>query len=262
MQSIEAVQKFVSTKFLATRRGTIVLGMAAAGLAAIVLLVYLNQYRDSVGAGGAPVSVLVARNLIEVGTPGDAVAVQGRVELAPTPKDNVKLGALVDPAALKGTVAISDVYPGQQLTAADFQAVGISGVGAQLQKRQRAIAVPVDAAHGLVGRLFAGDRVDIYAGFEVRALGANRPALKLLMQDVLVLEAPGGAGGTGVTGGTSQSNVLVRVDSGQAAKLAFASDNGKLWFVLRPRTGAKPVKPSLVTAETVLFGTRPIAVGR
>src|SRR5688572_6252939 len=100
-QSIQAVQKFVSTKFLATRRGTIVLGAAAAALAALVLLVYLNQYRDSVSAGGAPVNVLVARNLIEVGTPGDAVAAQGRVELAQTPEESVKAGALTDPASLK-----------------------------------------------------------------------------------------------------------------------------------------------------------------
>jgi pilus assembly protein CpaB len=244
MQSIQAVQKFVSTRFLATRRGTIVLGVAAAFLAALVLLVYLNQYRDSVSAGSAPVNVLVARNLIEVGTFGDSVAAQGRVELAQTPEDSILPGALTDPAALRGMVAITDIYPGQQLTVDRFQSVGVSGVGAQLQKNQRAVAVPVDAEHGLVGRLVAGDKVDIYGGFD--------GVLKLMMQNILVLEPPVAGGGGGIGGNSGSTNVLVRVVPRQAAQLAFAADNGKLWFVLRPRTGSKTVKPNIVTLQKVL----------
>jgi Flp pilus assembly protein CpaB len=243
MQSIQGVQKFVSTRFLATRRGTIVLGVAAAVLAALVLLVYLNQYRDSVSAGSAPVSVLVARSLIEVGTPGDAVAAQGRTELVQTAEDSVLPNALTDPSSLTGTVTINRVFPGQQLTLADFQAVGVSGVGAQLQKNQRAVAVPVDAENGLVGRLVAGDKVDIYGSFD--------NVLKLMMQDILVLE-PAVADGGGIGGGGSSGNVLVRVTPRQASQLAFAADNGKLWFVLRPRTGARRVVPNTVTLDKLL----------
>lgn len=248
MQSTQAVQKFISAKFLATRRGTMVLGLIAAALAALVLIVYLNQYRDSVGAGGAPVNVLVARKLIEVGTPGEAIAGQGLVELAQTAEDSVKVGALTDPAALKGLIAASDVYPGQQLTTADFQAVTVSGVGAQLQKDQRALAIPVDTEHGLVGRLQSGDKVDIYAGFSGQ--------LKLLMQNILVLEPAGFGGGGGLSGGGRGGNVLVRVRPGQAGQLAFAADNGKLWFVLRPRTGAKTVPPSIITLDKLLAAGR------
>ena len=243
MQSTQAVQKYVSTRFLATRRGTIVLGLAAAVLAALVLFVYLNQYRDSVGAGSAPVSVLVARSLIEVGTPGDAIAAQGRTELVQTSEDSVLPGAYASPQNLIGLVTIARVFPGQQLTTADFQAVGVSGVGAQLVKNQRAVAVPVDAEHGLIGRLVAGDKVDIYGEFS--------GVLKLMMQNILVLEPPV-ASGSGVSGGGGSSNVLVRVVPRQASHLAFAADNGKLWFVLRPRTGSRRVVPNTVTLDKVL----------
>ena len=47
-----------------------------------------------------------------------------------------------------------------------------------------------------------------------------------------------------------------------AAKLAFASDNGILWAVLRPRANAAPTSPDIVTLETVLFGVPPAAVVR
>ncbi len=54
------MESILSSKLWTTRQGTIVLGVAAAVLAAIALLVYLNQYRDSVNAKNAPLSVLVA----------------------------------------------------------------------------------------------------------------------------------------------------------------------------------------------------------
>jgi Flp pilus assembly protein CpaB len=252
MQSIQAVQKFVSTKFLATRRGTIVLGIAAAGLAAIVLLIYLNQYRDSVGTADTPVPVLVARKVIEIGTPGEVVQAQGGYEFAQTAEEYVKIGAISDPNALDNTVAITQVAPGQQLTTADFQAVASSGVGAQLEKGQRAVAIPIDTHRGLIGRLMAGDKVDIYADL-VRPNG--EAVVKLMLQDIYVLEAPG-ATSSGVSGNSNESNVLVRVDSQQAAKLAWVTEHGKAWFVLRPRLGAKKVPARSVGRASVLASGR------
>jgi Flp pilus assembly protein CpaB len=251
MQSMQAVQKFVSTKFLATRRGTVVLGIAAAGLAAIVLLAYLNQYRDSVKAGGAPVPVLVARKVIEVGTPGDSIRSGGHVGIAQTSEDYVKAGALTDPKALQGMVAISEVSPGQQLTIADFQSVGVSGVGAQLKRGQRAVAVPIDTHRGLIGRLQAGDRVDIYAS----VTSTTGPVIKLMLQDIYVIEPPAASGG-GIGGGGGESNVLLRVNSEQAAKLAWVTEHGKNWFVLRPRLGAKKVPPAITGNRNVLASGR------
>jgi pilus assembly protein CpaB len=223
------------------------LGIAAAVLAAVVLLVYLNQYRKSVGAGSQPVSVLVAKRLIETGTPGDTVALKQFFEIASTPKDYVKPTALTDPAALRGTVAARDIVPGQQLTAADF-APSYTVVGTTLVDNQRAMAVPIDAARGLTGRLQAGDRLDIYGNFDLD----GRAVTKLIMQDIYVLEPTVGASG-GIAGGGS-SNILLRVTSSQAARLAFATKNGELWMVVRPRVNAKRVKPELVTLNGVLGG--------
>jgi Flp pilus assembly protein CpaB len=102
--------------------------------------------------------------------------------------------------------------------------------------------------------------VDVYAGFNVTPVGPtgipiaggqSRPVLKLVMQNVPVVR---------LTGNGTQ--VSLEVDDIQAAKLAFASDNGKLWLAVRPASGAAASRPTIVTAETLLLGIPPIAVER
>src|SRR5437868_14155727 len=110
----------MSNKLFATRRGTIILGVVAAALAAIVLLVYLNQYRNSVDSGGQPISVLVAKSLIQKGTPGAVVGSTGLHQVGSIPRNDVKTRAFVDPNTLTGKVAAADIYPRHQLTATNF----------------------------------------------------------------------------------------------------------------------------------------------
>ncbi len=260
MQSLEAAQKFVSTRVLATRQGTILLGLAAAVLAGLLLLAYLNQYRNSVSTDTAPVTVLVAKRLIEQGTSGAEIASSRLFEVREISTEHVKIGALTDAASLRSSVALQDIYPGQQMTLADFTPVG-AALGTQLVDDQRAVSLPADATHGLIGQIQAGDRVDVYGGFTTTVGGVEKPLVKLLMQNVLVLSLGATAEGGIGQQSTGGSNVVVRVDSRQAGELAFANDNGKLWLVLRPRTGAPTEKPRLVTVDNLLFGPRPLSVG-
>lgn len=255
----------LTQRLLSTRGGTIAVSVFAAALAGAVLLAYLHRYRESVGASAQPVSVLVAKDVIEKGTPGSVVGVQELFQVTTTPRSEVKEGAFADPALLRGKVATADIYPGEQLTAADFSATGAEVVGNRLTAEERAIAVPIDAAHGMVGNVAAGDHVDVFAGFNVKRLRADgtpdpdaeeRPVLRLLVEDVVVLAAPEGAAGVG--GGAQGTNVTLRVKDDDAAKIAFAADNGKVWIVLRPRAGAEATRPDLVTIETVLFGVKPV----
>jgi hypothetical protein len=43
--------------------------------------------------------------------------------------------------------------------------------------------------------------------------------------------------------------------------LAYASDQGKIWLVLRPPAGAKQTRPSAVTLNALLSGAPNIARG-
>ena len=167
-----------------------------------------------------------------------------------------------DPATLRDKVANREIFEGAQLTATDFGAAGDS-LAAQLTDRERIVSVPLDSAHGLIDGIEPGNRVDVYAGFNVIPLGADgkpinggqaRPMLRLILADVPVVAVGDKGSGNGST------NVSLSVDDVKAAKLAFASDNGKLWLALRPSAGAKASRPGIVTVETMLLGVPPVQI--
>lgn len=234
-------------------------GGVAAGFAALLLLVYLAQYRNSVDESGEPITVLVAKSLIEKGTPGDIVGIKGLFQTTDAPRDQLQDGAITDPSALRGRLATNDVYPGEQLTTGDFSGSANGALGTQIAGNQRAIAVPIDIAHGMVGQVQTGDRIDVLAGFNVTTgagVGATKPVVKVLTQNVLVLEAPKRAR---AGAGSIEANIVLRTTYREAAEIAWAVDNGKIWVVLRPRSGAPVKRPRVVTPEALL-GVRPVGV--
>jgi Flp pilus assembly protein CpaB len=247
-------------RFAGTRGGAITIAATAAALAGIVLLTFISQYKDRVQGGTVEHSVLVADRLIPKGTSGAVVVSDGLFKPSSVQGENVAAGALASSAALGGKVATRDIYPGQQITAADF-ASNADPLRGQLSGLQRAMDVPIDDAHGLIGEVRAGDSVDVLAGFNTANsnTGRGRPQLRTLIQDVRVLKAPDGGG---KTTGNDTKDLTVRVTADQAGQLAFAADNGKVWFVLRPPVGAKDPRPSSVTLESLLTGAPTIEVGR
>ena len=89
------MENITSSKLFTTRQGTILLGVIAAIIAAIALVVYLNHYRNSVSP--PPVSVLVAKKTIPQGTSGDILAKSTSFyEATQLPKDQVQTGAITE----------------------------------------------------------------------------------------------------------------------------------------------------------------------
>jgi Flp pilus assembly protein CpaB len=243
-----------------SRSGALLAGIAAALLAAILLIVYLRSYRSSVNSGKEPVTVLVAKRVIPSGTPAITVAKLNLYQITTVPKDHLADLAISDPGALSGQVTAHDILPGAQLTTADFTTIDTTQLRNQIIGRQRAISVPVDTTHGLIGQLVAGDKVDVYvavgsapATLREPAVVAGGPLVKLLASNILVLVAPGGAGGAGSSG---DSSAVLRVTSQLAAKFAFAAQNAVLYLVLRPANGAAKTAPSFATLPSLLVGNR------
>jgi Flp pilus assembly protein CpaB len=259
---VEATQKRITLpvrRLLGTRSGTLALAAGAAVLAGVVLLVFLGNYRDSVRGGTAPSSALVAGSLIPKGTAADVVIGQRLTKPTTLPTDEIRDGVVADTSAIAGEVATRDIYPGEQITASDF-AGKADPVRGKLTGDQRALAVPLDGAHGLLGEIRRGDRVDIFAGFnQVNSkTGSSGPVLRTLVQNVLVLNVPAENGGGLTGGGGKTSNITIRVADRQAAAIAFAADNGKVWFALRPPAGASEKAPAVVNLSSLLAGSTPI----
>jgi Flp pilus assembly protein CpaB len=249
-------------KLLATRAGTVAISALAALLAAVILIGYLHRYRQSVDDSSRPMTVLVAKTLIEKGTPGSIVGSQDLFQVTTTPRDELKEGALADPAALKGQVAAEDIYPGQQLTATDFVAGDGDALANRVVEYERGMAVPVDESHGLVGQVQTGDHVDVIAAFVLDGDdGKQHPVVRTLVQDVLVMNAPEAPKATGLAAGSTQAkSVVLRLTDDEAQQVAFAVENGKIWLTVRPGSGSKQHRPALVTVDRLLLGVKPIPV--
>jgi Flp pilus assembly protein CpaB len=234
----------------------------AAVLAGILIVAYVQKYRNSVSAEGAPVTVLVAKQPIAKGTSGTVIASTGLYSATTIRQSQLLDGAYSDASSLRDAVTTRDIYPGSQLTAADF-APATSNLASSLTKYQRIVTIPMDSTHGLTADLQAGDHVDIYALFNLIPVdrsgnptgsGASHTVLRMIMSNVYVQSVAKGGGGN--------ANVDFKVSDRQATQLAFASDNGKLWLTLRPAAGAKTAPPSVVSVETLMLGVKPQLVYR
>jgi Flp pilus assembly protein CpaB len=235
----------LSGRLTSGRSGAILLGVTAAAIAAVLLAVYVTQYRSSVNDEKTPVTVFVAKRLIPRGTPGVEIAQKRLYTPTQVAPEQVKAGAITDPALISGRSAAVDIFPGQQLSDADFAgATGvISGIAGALKGELRAVSLTVDALNGSLANLQTGDRIDIY---QQLADKGGKTIVKLFRADVPVLQAPGAGGGT----------VILGVPAKDAADTIFASRHTDLFFVLRPIAGAKVTPPRTASTQTMLQFSR------
>jgi Flp pilus assembly protein CpaB len=211
---------------VSSRGWAIAVGLGAIVLATLLLIVYLDRYRARVSGASAPTPVLIANRTIPAGTPGDIVTSQGMYEATTVPKKEVLEGAIADPAFLTGRAAAVEVVPGHQLTAADFAATLTTTIDSQITGRQRALSISIDTIHGSLGQLKAGDDVDIY--MRTIRKGTGEPQIELFRDAVRVLAVPG----------PTSATLILRTDTRDAPKFAYAADHVGLWFVLRPAAAA------------------------
>src|SRR3954451_12018201 len=183
-----------ASRLIATRRGAVLLSAFAAILAGILIVVYVQKYRNSVNAEGAPVTVLVAKQAIPKGTSGTVIASTGLYSATTIRQSQLLNGSYSDASSLRDRVATRDIYPGSQLTAGDF-APATSSVASSLTKYQRIVTIPFDPTHGSTASLQAGNRVDVYAMFNLVPVNAAgipngttgaKTVLRMIMSNVYI----------------------------------------------------------------------------
>ena len=122
--------------------------------------------------------------------------------------------------------------------------------------------MPLDSAHGLIDGIEAGNRVDVYAGFNVIPLGADgrpinggqaRPMLRRILSNVPVLAV-------GEKGKGSTNVSLCRRRRSGAGRVRLRQRQG----VAGPAAerGREGVPPGIVTVETMLLGVPPVQILR
>ena len=245
---------------LASRKGALLLAFLCALAAAGLVLVALNHYRKNLVTTNQQATVLIASGPIQKGTSAQVIVARRLYKATPVLSTQVTAGALSDPALLAGKTATTDILPGQQLTSGDFAGAAVLGVAAQLQPDQRAVSITIDESHGDTDVVQVGDRVDVYALF-----GQD---LVLLVENALVIKPSGSAAasapaaGTPAAAGTPTGGSLVlAVSSADAAKVAYAADNGKIWLLLRPLNALRP-QAAQTTLSSILSSVPPTTTGK
>ena len=185
--------------------------------------------------------VLVARKALPVGTIIDAES----LTYQPWPKELMQSAYYTegspdaDVNKLLGTVVRYQVTAGQPLTRGSLVGPNDRGfLAAALGPGMRALTVPVNAATGVAGFVFPGDRVDIVLTQQIEG-GGEGPSLKVsetIVRNVRVLATDQRIDSKDEEGKTEVktfSNVTVEVTPRIAEKVAVAQSMGTLSLSLR-----------------------------
>jgi pilus assembly protein CpaB len=154
-------------------------------------------------------------------------------------------GALIDSPEIRGSLhgALVRRYidPGMPIIREDVIRVRDRGfLAAVLEPSMRAISISVDAASGVAGLIWPGDRVDVILTQDLEA-GASvgwRIASETVLRDIRVIAvdqdiAQGGAPSPAATSGRVPSTVTLQVTPEDADKVAVAQHLGHLSLTVR-----------------------------
>jgi len=234
-----------------SRLRNLALPLGLATLAAILVGFYIVSYRNSVTQGAGLVKVLVAARDIPAGTDGSSIAAGGYLKSQTIPRRAVVSGSVTSAGPLTSLVAGSEIYKGQQITLRQFAPASQGGIFAKFSGNERVVMVPGDPNQLLAGTLSDGDRVDVVATAKYHAGDLARATSRVVMRNLLVLEAPEGTKAASVAGTQTASATFVMTDR-EAQTMAWAMKQGTWFLVLRPTNQPRNSGTSIETLFSFL----------
>ena len=233
-------------------RRTILLisALVVAALGTALVFLYVQSADDRAAAGQEQVEVLFATQQIPVGQSAETASTNGSLELRTVAANSVAEGALSDIDPIANQVALTTIFPGQQIVSAAFG--DVTGVSA--------IPIPDDKM-ALSLQLGDPERVAGFLGRRVRGRGLRHAAQPLRQRsgervdgraDLVAHPArpghhrgqrPARAQTTTTTSEGDQNTeeipraiVTLAVDQEEAQRLIYASQKGQLYFTLLTET--------------------------
>lgn len=230
-------------------RRTILLTVAAvlAVLGVALVYVYVRGADDRALADQTPVQVLVAKDRIPAGTTVADAARAGAFEKKSIPDAAVTNGALSDLSPITGEIALSTIYPGQQIIAAQFGKPGTVNSLILPDDGTQAATFTFSDSQRVAGFVQPGSTVAVYL--------STSKETRLLLPKVRVLAIgtrtiiSGNAGGTDSGG---KALVTFALTQQQAQKLILAQRSGDLYLGLLGEKSA--VGSAAATNPNNLFG--------
>jgi Flp pilus assembly protein CpaB len=249
----------------------IVIAVVLAVLAAVLVIMYTSNAQKQATDGQVSTTVLVAKTDIAPGTEVSTALTAGAFETRSVVAKDVVPGALTSLNSLdKSLAATGQIAAGSQITSSMFSASQQNPIVTQISGVDRAIQFALNPNAVLGGTLKAGDHVDIIYYTTIHPTGNNSKygdtdVSRLLFLNVPVLSTyDSGAAETaiaadsqgpdsgGSTDGTSGLGVIVKLPQTQVGEFLLALSTGRVWFALRPATGAKDSPGYLNTACSLM----------
>lgn len=215
----------------------------AAAVVGLVLVVFYMQSFEAEASGGAPTVVLVARQNIPLGAQLDPATMLGERAIPANYVENRHVRS-AEVERIRGIRVVSGVRAGEALLWTDLATMSDSArdLSSLVRSGMRAITIQADQSATFGGLVRPGDRVDLLLTLDRPTPNGSEPERVTvpLLQSLIVLAA---GQDTGMIQRASQQqapgraqpmqNVTLSATVEQAQMIAFATQRGRLTLVLR-----------------------------
>lgn len=222
------------------RKVLLIVAAVVAALGTLLVFVYVRGADNRADERYHAVQVLKAVKPITAGeTVADAQA-SGKIELGTVTQQDRLSDALNDLSAVNGEVALTNIYPGEQITSSKFGATAASTDSLTLPKGKLAISISLTDPGRVAGFVNPGDNVAIFMSGSGQ--GGNAGTFTQLLLPKVEVIAVGSttvttttttdANGQQTTEQLPKTLMTLAVDQKDAQKVIYASGNGDLAFGL------------------------------
>lgn len=247
------------------RRLLVVAAAIVAALGIVLVLVYARGADSRAQDKYDTVQVLTATAQINPGESIDLASCGGKLALTPVTRSALLPGYQTATTALAGQVALTTIYPGEQIITGKFGTTAVPVSALPIPDGKTAITVSLSDPARVAGFVNPGSQVAIF----LSGAAGGQPFTRLLLPKVAVIgvgatsnaAVAGGAGATagGVGGGAAVNTeqlpstlLTLAVTQQDAQKVLFAQGNGQLAFSLL--TESSKIAPAPATTLSNLFG--------
>jgi pilus assembly protein CpaB len=242
----------------------VVLLVAATAIAAVgasLVLLYVNGLAGKAKANESLVSVLTATDVINPGEKASTAQSAGKFALTKMPKSSVVAGAVTSVDSMASEVALSPIYPGEQILTANFGTTAASEQTLSIPKGMIAVSVQLTDPARVAGFVTPGSHVAIFVSSAGTATGTTTgsPTTRIMVPSVevigvgatTVLSAASGDKTTSSTDAIPETILTVALNQRDSDRVLFAASNGGLAFGLLGQ-GTKIKTDHGVTASDLL----------
>ncbi len=239
------------------RKVLLLVATVIAAIGTLLVFLYVRGADTRADQRYDAVQVLKVVKPISAGETVEAAQAAGKIESGAVSKSDLLPNALSGTESVAGQIAISNIYPGEQLVSSKFGAAGSSSTGLTIPKGKIAISINLSDPSRVAGFVNPGSKVAIFM------TGSNKAGdefTRLLLPSVQVIGA-----GTSTIVSTTTTNpngaqsteqlpkalLTLAVSQVDAEKVLYAASKGELAFGLL--NDDSQVAPSQGVTELNLF---------